>query len=274
MKQTFRDAAYKVYTTTDYSIFKTMKGNRPVSPQRKDNIIKSIEMIGWIRQPILVNEDMEIVDGQGRFEALQKLNMPVEFIIDEGLRIDECRNINIHQSNWQIIDYIHSYAALGNKNYIFLEKLMETYKGISVNAIQRAVSEQRYKPTSGNFICSAEDYRTACNALDYLKSVEPFIVNINGRVELLEVAIVFIYKHEDCDLQRLYKVLEKAAGRRNMSVSGLNDSFRLLEELYNYKCRSNLMNFANDYKEYARINMKRSRSIRVDKNTNTNRSNK
>lgn len=86
-----------IYSSQEYSEFKKLNGNRSVLEQRKNMIIASIQERGWIRNPIVVNEKMEIIDGQGRFEALKKLNMPVEYVVAKGATISDCIALNIKQ---------------------------------------------------------------------------------------------------------------------------------------------------------------------------------
>lgn len=73
-------------------------------------------------RPILVNERKEIIDGQHRFEALKSLNLPVYYVIGEGLSIDDARVLNIDQRNWTPMDYAESYATSGDESYqIYLD---------------------------------------------------------------------------------------------------------------------------------------------------------
>ena len=51
----------EIRTTRDYHLFKFMPGNRAIK-NRAENIKESIEKIGWISNPIIVNQDMEIID--------------------------------------------------------------------------------------------------------------------------------------------------------------------------------------------------------------------
>ena len=60
-----------IYCTKNYEIFKRLYGNREVLAQRKRTIKNSILEIGYISNPIVVNENMEIIDAQGRFESLK-----------------------------------------------------------------------------------------------------------------------------------------------------------------------------------------------------------
>ncbi|WP_299997811.1 ParB N-terminal domain-containing protein, partial [uncultured Clostridium sp.] len=66
-----------IQNTKDYLIFKKLEGNRPVVNRRVNKIIASIQNVGYITSPLIVNEKMEVIDGQGRLEALEQLKMPV-----------------------------------------------------------------------------------------------------------------------------------------------------------------------------------------------------
>lgn len=95
-----------ILQTMDYSKFKKLKGNRNVDPVRVQRIIQSIKKVGYITSPLIVNEDLEVIDGQGRLEALRILGLPVEYIVHENIGIDECISMNINQINWVDRDYI------------------------------------------------------------------------------------------------------------------------------------------------------------------------
>lgn len=107
-----------VYSTNDYDIFKHLKGNR-ILDDRKNYIISSIKENGWVTNPIIVNKDMEIINGQHRYAALKALNMPIQYIIAENANIHDCIALNIKQQNWKLVDYIRCYADMGNDDYVF-----------------------------------------------------------------------------------------------------------------------------------------------------------
>lgn len=122
-----KEADYRVYVTSDYSIFKHLKENRDVTERRIEKIRKSIDSVGYVRNPILVNEKMEIIDGQGRFEVLKEKGYPIEYIIDEGIGVDECRAMNVQQTNWTVMDFVDSFCASGNEDYLNLRRLVDKY---------------------------------------------------------------------------------------------------------------------------------------------------
>ena len=73
-----------VYETTDYEQFGKLKGNRNINEAQVIGIRNSIEKIGYQPVPILVNERLEVIDGQHRLEAARTLGIPIYFIIQKG----------------------------------------------------------------------------------------------------------------------------------------------------------------------------------------------
>lgn len=104
-----------IYETTDYDIFKKLPNNRDVINQRKQRIMNSIKE-GYVLNPIVINKDYQIIDGQGRYEALKELGLPIRYIVDEEAGIEECRRMNAYNTSWNVNDYIKSLAEGGNES--------------------------------------------------------------------------------------------------------------------------------------------------------------
>lgn len=121
-------ASFEVRETNDYSKFKKLLGNREVQEKRISQLMVSIKENGFLNSSIIVNENMEVIDGQARCEALKRLGMPIYYCIHKGAGLKECVDLNIKQGNWTLADYCGSYAANGNLNYIRLAKLMNELK--------------------------------------------------------------------------------------------------------------------------------------------------
>ena len=62
----------QVLQTNVHSIFKTQKGNRPINKNHLDRLILSMKK-KYLISPILVNEKMEVIDGQHRLQAQKEL---------------------------------------------------------------------------------------------------------------------------------------------------------------------------------------------------------
>ena len=130
----YEESTNKIYKSYDYDQFKRITGNRLVDPHRKENLKRSIAENGWLCCPIMVNEDFQIIDGQGRFEALRDLGMPIEFVIQKGAGIEQVVSLNTNTKNWGSMDYINCYADMGKSSYVTLRMLCDRYlnRGTSI----------------------------------------------------------------------------------------------------------------------------------------------
>lgn len=233
------ETAYNVYVTKDYSIFKRLVGNRDIPESRISKIVESIQTIGWVHNPIIVNEKMEVIDGQGRLTALQRLKMPVEYIIAEGAGNKECIYMNMNMVNWKLPDFIKSYAEQGNENYQRLLSLMERYANGNLDIISTAVyrvSKSKHREIKKGTLQLTEDqYRAAVLRLEYIK---PLLDNLDskklpGSIVTLMQTLIYYYDYPEVDKERLAYSVEKYI--YNATPWVLNtDCEREVENCYNY----------------------------------------
>lgn len=237
-----REIAYSVYTTKDYSIFRRLVGNRDIPESRISKIVASIQEIGWVRNPIVVNEKMEVIDGQGRLTALQRLGMPVEYIIANGASTKECIYMNMNMVNWKLPDFIKSYAEQGNANYQRLLTLMEKYAGGNLDIISTAlhrVSKSKHRDIKEGILqVTEEQYLAAIPRLEY---IQPILEKINekklpGSVTTLMQTLIYYYDYEEVDNERLAYGVEKYIYNANPWVLNI-DCEREVEAAYNYNMK-------------------------------------
>ena len=107
----------QVYQTKDYDAFNFFDGNRTVIPRHLADLILSYKDEQLI-VPIIVNEKMQIIDGQHRFHAAKTEGKPVYFIICEGYGIKQIQMINSNMKNWSIEDFVDFYCGEGHEPYI------------------------------------------------------------------------------------------------------------------------------------------------------------
>lgn len=234
-----REKTYNVYVTKDYSIFKRLIGNRDIPESRISKIVESIQTIGWVHNPIIVNEKMEVIDGQGRLTALQRLKMPVEYIIAEGAGNKECIYMNMNMVNWKLPDFIKSYAEQGNENYQRLLSLMQRYANGNLDIISTAiyrVSKSKHRDIKqGTLQLTEEQYRAAVPRLEYIKPILEEIDDkkLPGSVVMLMQTLVYYYDYPEVDKERLRYSVEKYI--YNATPWVLNtDCEKEVENCYNY----------------------------------------
>lgn len=205
-----------IYTTKDYDKFKFLEENREVKKRRVKKIKDSILDVGYVLQPILVNENMEIIDGQGRFNACLELELPILYMVEEGKGIEECRRLNLGQENWAIWDWVNSYADGGNVDYqrfrtfvngsqLSLNVLLPLPFGVCIanSGIRNAIKE-------GKLHFSKATLDKVKWEADYLERFIPTTKKMKGRNGCFYGALVYAYRNLDTiQRNRLFDVVQK-----------------------------------------------------------------
>lgn len=204
----------EIFETNDYGLFKRLSGNRDIKCAKK--IEESIKKHGYIINPIIVNEKMEIIDGQNRVAALEKLNMPVQYYVVEGATIETARALNLGRTNWKPIDYVQSYAEDGVKAYQLLLKLSIENKWLSLQELWGiakgiiVVSGWRVAGINdGNFELDEEEYNETQRIIDELSEIEEPMRAIPGAKRTVVTAVAWCMRNEGCDNKRLIKVIQQ-----------------------------------------------------------------
>lgn len=112
-----------VYSTTEYTAFTNFPSNRDIPASKIRKLMNSMDAKSggqYLVAPILVNEDLFIVDGQTRFAAARALGLPVYFIMRPGLTEDDMALYNEISKNWDLLSYLHYYNDLGVSTYVEL----------------------------------------------------------------------------------------------------------------------------------------------------------
>lgn len=135
-------ATQKIYITNNYDKFKTLEGNRQISEGHVKKIMKSIFINGWLCNPIKVNENMEIVDGQHRFEACKRMAIPIQYYISPNESSQACRIMNDNQRGWRAQDRMTNEAANGNQAAKTLLMLASQYSEYKPEAVFLAFTKK------------------------------------------------------------------------------------------------------------------------------------
>ena len=97
-----------IQTTTEYDIFSPIEGNRRVANSHRDKLIESMQKLGQI-DPIVVNENYEVVDGSHRLSACRELGIAVMYIISKGATLEHVKMMNTLNKGWKFENYLHMY---------------------------------------------------------------------------------------------------------------------------------------------------------------------
>ena len=252
----------EIKSTKDYTIFKKLNGNRNVSQARVNKIIKSINTIGYISNPIIVNNQMEVIDGQGRLQALESLNLPVEYIILNNIGINECISMNMNQTNWNLMDYIQSYATRKNENYIKLMQLIREYNDFNINGLATALFgiSRFYTPiiAKGELILTDELIENAKKRLDYVREFTETIARLEVNKSVLKQGLIFMTLFDEVNKESFIEQFKKNATLLK-AFHTLKECMQALEELYNFG-RKNKLYIYTMYDKIARENERKGMS--------------
>jgi len=246
-----------VISTFDYNIFKKLDGNRDIMEKRKNLLVRSIKERGWIRNPIVVNENMEVIDGQGRLEALRELGLPVEYVIAEGATISDCIALNVKQTNWTNTDYVKSYADIGNEDYAILlshygkhHNLPDTCVNTIAGKANNESGQISVELKEGLF--TIYDKETLNERLEFADSCVGALGRGNGRLRQWCSVFKFVYY---CDKISNTLFLERLSRNKHLVAPCVTTKQMLecLEDIYNYGCkRSNKVYFIPEWDLFIR----------------------
>ena len=150
-----------LYKTTDYDSIKHITGNRQINPQNVERLKISMGEKQLITAAV-VNDKMEIIDGQHRHEACRQLNLPFYYYIVDDYRLDDVQRMNSNMKNWTLADFHDTYIELynsGDKDYVAYVELklfmdeyaisLQTALYLANTKIAKGVYETSFK--SGGF---------------------------------------------------------------------------------------------------------------------------
>jgi hypothetical protein len=198
-----------VKSTTNYDIFSFLDGNRNISRLHVEKLKKSFAKKQLIT-PLLVNERMQIIDGQHRFVVESELNLPVYYIIVPNYGLEECHALNATSKKYSPEDFLEGYAKLGKESYIKFKEFRQQYPFLSMHLCQmyltggiRKDKQDAFK--NGNFEIS--DYDKACQWADMAKDFKDYSGKFFGNRNF-HTALLRLFKHGDYSHKRMMQKME------------------------------------------------------------------
>jgi hypothetical protein len=132
----------QVFETSDYSMFRVIHGNRDTIPLHVHRLTKSMKEQHLV-SPIIVNEKMEVIDGQNRLEASKAAGVPVRYIVVPGYGLEEVQRLNATSLNWSKMDYLKSYAKQGVQAYVTMLDFMQRHKVFSISPAEALLTQNQ-----------------------------------------------------------------------------------------------------------------------------------
>ena len=230
----------KIYFTREYNQFKILKGNRTLNEKKISKIIKEINggfnMLPFC--PIVVDEQMNIIDGQHRFEVSKRIESNVFYVVASSTSLYQIAKLNTNTERWKASDFINCYSELGIEDYKTLAAFLKKYempKTASINLLEKGTPNQA---DNANCIERFESGNFRVNYLEKAEELAKLIYRFKGFKGFLTTdfinTIYALSKNGKCDMEELIRQfqnyrdpLEHAQGVKQVKVA--------LEQIYNYK---------------------------------------
>lgn len=223
----------KLDSTTEYTRFKRIVGNRPLRKAHVRNLVTAISKDATtIRyNPILVNDKMEVIDGEHRLAAIKQLGMPVYYIQEPDLTLENVINLNSGTKAWTPTDFAESYKERGNENYaIYLDFKKEF--GFNHDILLRYLSLDN--PITGDMFRQGKlkvgNVKKSLQLCNDLQEVGQYYDRFNNRSFAL--GFYMLWKNKSYDHKRMVQKL--SVHKAKMHDCALPEQYAdLLQKIYN-----------------------------------------
>lgn len=228
----------EVLETLKYEMFKTDIKNRPIDEEKVYFFMKQFKAGKFFMKefPIIIDHDLVILDGQHRFEAVKRLELPLYFRYAHSLTIHNVVDVQLN-AGWKTPDYLHTFIQQKNMNYIILNRFIKKYQISTTVAVLLLSGESGLKKSGyydGTFIIKDETKaHEQANAINTLGSLA---LGLN-RDRTFCLAVAKIISHPDYEEKRMTEQLTKYTSLMIRQVT-VNGYIKNLEEIYNYKLYS------------------------------------
>lgn len=235
--------APKIENTNIYGLFKLMAGNRVINYNHVKELKRSMEAHPELlpTNPIEVNEHMFIIDGQHRWAACKELGLPVYYIVNHGGTLDATRIENVTQRRWSLMDFAHSYAEGGNKDYKTFLRMVHDYPRIQASVIQMVCNGGNRHNTAldfrrGEFVISDEP---AANKI--LARLNEISEKIHQRLNTpMSTQLFFIMRdNKEFDFEHFMKKLDRETAREQFRMAATRRlCLQSIENVYNFQSKT------------------------------------
>lgn len=234
--------ANQVYRTTNYERFSILHGNRSLNPMHFERLKTAISTMDLTESnPILVNDDFEIIDGQHRFEVCKYLKKPIYYLLKKGYGLREVQMLNANMKNWRLEDYVDGYCDLGNKEYLYLRSFLGQHKLGMMNSITVLSSMGSHKShTIMDGTMTLPNKARGETIAKWVEQLEPLYAGVRRKSFIN--ALIKLHSNRQFEFKQL---MAKLAYQQTKLVdcTDMKGYLTLLEEIYNFKERGTKLRF-------------------------------
>lgn len=230
-------------STKDYSIFKDFSSNREVDHKHVNKLVQSIKKRNLLAvNPIVVDNEMRVIDGQHRLAAAQILNVEI-YYIQENINRKDISLLNSNQKNWTAMDYINFYTIEKSQAFMQLSNLINNYPDMAVSALLMLSNSEGRR----SLVQLKEGYLDVL-AIDHAKQICELCKNLNDRFQKsfvfdsrFPLALGKAINTENFRMERLIEQISSSP-REFVPCHTKEQYLEMIEEIYNRSLSKNRIN--------------------------------
>ncbi len=224
--------------TNDYSLFQFADYNRKINKNKVLKIANDIKINGQIN-PVIIDKENVIIDGQHRVKACISLDIPILYDYTEKKATPNLvKSINQSQSNWLFNDFYEVEIYKQNVNYIIYKEFREKYE-LKHDIALRLLNIGSYnKKTGADFKDGKFEVKTFEKAeliITYIKQMQSYTKYAKSR-EFIS-AVIILANDKQFNLNMLVDKVRQYNDRLRDCTSTESYLKNIVLDVYNYKNR-------------------------------------
>lgn len=242
-----------VQETYEYEQFSFITGNRDINLHNLNKIKSSLRKENRQQfRPILVNEKLEVIDGQHRLQAAKELGLPIFYEVQPDLRKSDIVLFQ-NQRRWGIEDYLKYHASDGNEMCkvviaLGLEIGMGSFSVLKILSKDGGNGRWRNILQSGEMGVYSEELEAIRGKID---TVVRLVFQIRDKLSMpnsgtfldtygFRIALYKFLLIEGVDEVRLSEKLDAKMDIFRKGVSS-KQHFETIKQVYNFRCSKTVL---------------------------------
>jgi hypothetical protein len=234
-----------IQKTIDYDKFHCISGNRDIHPGNLKKITASIKYKNMLDiNPIIVDKNGGIIDGQHRWEACKALGAVLHYIEKESFDPVDIITLNTNKKCWSIDDYVKHYATYGEPIFKKVVELMNKYSytmteilsfmGKDAGGVKSGIKMGLFKGDIDSLTLVIGEKKEQLDEItEYIRKrslEETFFVRASAfRSALVNIMTCHGYSHM-LFMSKLSQMIHKVTRR-----AGRKEYFKMLCDIYNHR---------------------------------------
>ena len=230
----------KTESTKNYEMFKFREDNRTnIDNNHVKRLVQSIQAKDLLEmRPIVVNSDMEVIDGQHRLLAAKELQKAIYYRVERDLAGSDIILMNIAKS-WGMPDFLNYYVKNGNANYIQLQDFMAKNRisfkiAIALTMAPTRENQDKFKKGEYKFVedLGTEDLDNCWRTIDYIKKMNGF--SDYTSTSRFWKCLLKLVQHEAFNAEKWYVNLQKMIERVGPRARS-TDYMTMFTDIHNWR---------------------------------------